>query len=188
MSLMLAAVLIARLPLVVQTYDTAGVSSTVLTHAQELAASTLAAAGIDPVWRPCPVKHVGHADVCVVKPRARELDVRIVRATDAAARGSLGFAFVDVEERAGTLATIYLDRIDALARQAGVDSGDLLGRAIAHEIGHLILGTNAHAAYGLMRASWKTDELRRNCPLDWMFSRREAADMRRNLSERPPVR
>jgi hypothetical protein len=179
MSLMLAAILVARLPLVVETYNSAGVSSAVLAHAQELAGSTLAAAGIDPVWHPCPVKHV---DACVVKPKARELDVRIVKATDAAARGSLGFAFVDVEERAGTLATIYLDRVDALARSAGIDTGDLLGRAIAHEIGHLILGTNAHAVYGLMRASWRADELHRNCPLDWMFSGREASEMRRNLN------
>ena len=54
-----------------------------------------------------------------------------------------------------------VDRIDALARQAGVDPGMLLGRAVAHEIGHLILGTTKHAKSGLMRATWKTDELRR---------------------------
>ena len=180
---MLAAVLVARLPLVVQTYDSAGVPSAMLAHAQELAGSTLAAAGIDPVWHPCTVKH---ASECAVKPKARELDVRIVKATDAAARGSLGFAFVDPQEHAGTLATIYLDRVDALARQAGVDAGELLGRAIAHEIGHLILGTNAHAVYGLMRSLWRADELRRNCPLDWMFSGREAADMRRNLNRSCP--
>src|SRR3954468_14466019 len=98
MSLMLAAVLAARLPLVVQTYDTAGVSSAVLEHAQALAGSTLAAVGIDPIWRPCPVKHVA---ACGQKPTARELDIRIVKAPDAAGRAALGDAFVDVEQRAG---------------------------------------------------------------------------------------
>src|SRR4051812_27202796 len=120
MSLMLAAVLAARLSLVVQTYDTAGVSSAVLAHAQELAGATLAAVGIDPVWRPCPIKHAGN---CVGKPKGRELDIRIVRATAAAARASLGYAFVDVDQRAGTLATVYLDRVDDLARQSGTDRG-----------------------------------------------------------------
>ena len=176
MSLMLAAVLAARLPLVVQTYDTAGLPSAVLEQAQERAGATLAAVGIRPIWRPC------HATICVPKPKARELDIRIVKAMGTTNRASLGFAFVDLEQRAGTLATVYVDRVDTLARDAGVDRGDLLGRAIAHEIGHLILGTNQHAPHGLMRATWKSDELRRDMPLDWMFSGREGAEMRANLA------
>jgi hypothetical protein len=31
--------------------------------------------------------------------------------------------------------------------------GVVLGRAVAHEIGHYVLGTNTHAPYGLMRAA-----------------------------------
>ena len=46
---------------------------------------------------------------------------------------------------------------------------------IAHEIGHLLLGTTRHARYGVMRALWLTTELRRDQPLDWMFSGREGA-------------
>ena len=30
----------------------------------------------------------------------------------------------------------------------------ILGRVTAHEIGHLLIGTNSHAPSGLMRASW----------------------------------
>ncbi len=177
MSFILTAVLAVRLPLLVTTYDSAGIPGPALEAAQRSAALTLAAAGIEPIWRPC------HAVGCAVTPtKARELNIRIVKAMGSADRGSLGFAFVDVERHEGTLATIYVDRVDALARQAGVDRGELLGRAIAHEIGHLILGTNGHTAFGLMRASWKTEELRRNLPLDWMFSGRDAAQMRNNLA------
>jgi len=96
----------------------------------------------------------------------------------------LGFSAIDVKQQAGTLATIYADRVEALAAEAGVQSGALLGRVFAHEIGHLLLGTTRHARYGLMRALWLTTELRRDEPLDWMFSGRDGADMRRHLMAR----
>jgi hypothetical protein len=38
---------------------------------------------------------------------------------------------------------------------------DILGSVIAHEMGHLLLGSNAHAISGIMRAQWGIDELLR---------------------------
>jgi hypothetical protein len=178
MSLILTAVLAARLPLVVRTYDSAGVPGRVLEHARQAAGITLASAGLEPIWRPC------HAQGCVSRPKPHEVEIRIVRATALSERGSLGFAAVDVAQRAGTLATIYLDRVDALAAQAGVDRGELLGRAIAHEIGHLILGTVDHPRHGLMRATWNAGELRRDMPLDWIFSEAQGTEMRLRLAAR----
>jgi hypothetical protein len=178
MSLILMAVLVAKLPLVVRTYDSAGVSSRTLERAHDSARATLAAIGIEPIWRPC------LASGCVSKLEADEVEVRLVTATPLSERGSLGYAAIDVAQRAGTLATVYVNRIDTLARQADVDPGILLGRAIAHEIGHLILGTTTHARFGLMRATWKTDELRREMPLDWIFSGEQGAEMRVRLAAR----
>jgi hypothetical protein len=178
MSLILTAVLLAKLPLVVRTYDTVGLSSPTLERAHVSAGAALAAIGIESIWRAC------HASDCVSTLEADELAVRLVTATPLSERGSLGFAAVDVGHRAGTLATVFVDRIEALARQASVDPGMLLGRAIAHEIGHLILGTTNHAKFGLMRAAWKTDELRREMPLDWIFSAEQGAEMRARLAAR----
>jgi len=178
MSLILTAVLVAKLPLVVRMYDSAGVAARVLEHARQSARTTLAAAGLDPIWRPC------HASGCVGRPKAHEVVLRLVKATASSERGSLGFAAVDVVERTGTLATVYVDRVDALAAQAEVDPGELLGRAIAHEIGHLLLGTAGHARSGLMRATWKTVELQRDLPLDWIFSEGQGAEMRGRLTAR----
>ena len=178
MSLILAAVLTANLPLVVRTYDSAGVSDRAFLHARESAGVTLAAVGINPIWRPCHVKG------CVSKPKPHEVIIRLVKATASSARGSLGFSAVDVVQHAGTLATVYVDRVDELAAQAGVDRGDLLGLVIAHEIGHLILGTVEHSPFGLMRATWKAGELSRALPLDWVFSGSQGAEMRRRLIAR----
>src|SRR6266850_6473807 len=184
MSLILTAVLIAKLPLVVRLYDSAGVPPRVFEHARQSAGVTLAAIGIEPIWRPCHVKG------CVSTPKPHEVEIRVVKATALSERGSLGFAAVDVVERAGTLATVYVDRVDALAMEAGIDRGEVLGHAIAHEVGHLILGSVDHSPHGLMRATWKVDELRRNLPLDWMFSGAQGAEMRRRLvarTEETPV-
>jgi hypothetical protein len=178
MSLILTAVLLANLPLVVRTYDSAGVSARVLDRAERSAGATLAAVGIDPIWRPCHVKG------CVSKPKPHEVEIRFVTSTPLSEPGSLGFAAIDVGARAGTLATVYVDRVDRLAKLAGGDSGDLLGRAIAHEIGHLLMGTIDHAPFGLMRAIWSGGEIRRALPLDWMFSSGEAAELRRRLAAR----
>jgi hypothetical protein len=178
MSLILAAVLVAKLPLVVRTYDSVGVSPRALEHARDSADVTLAAIGIKPIWRPC------YASGCVGKPKPHEVEIRLVNATVATARGSLGSAAVDMGQRSGTLATIYVNRIDAMAAQSGVDDGVLLGRVVAHEIGHLMLGTTDHAAYGLMRATWTVDEMRHAAPLDWIFSREQGAEIRRRLLAR----
>jgi hypothetical protein len=178
MSLILTAVLLAKLPLVVRTYDSVGLSSRALERAHDSAGVTLAAVGIEPIWRPC------HATGCISKPKPHEIEIRIVNATPFSERGSLGFAAVDVGQHAGTLATVYVDRIDTLAVAAGIDRGTLLGRVLAHEIGHLILGTADHAPEGLMRATWRADELRRDTPLDWVFSEPQGAEMRLRLAAR----
>ena len=171
----LAAALVTTLPLVVRVYDAAGVPPDTLERAHVTLNKTLTAVGIRPIWRPC------HADLCVDPPRRDELIVRIVKAGERGSRELLGSSMVDVEGQAGTLATIYLDRVESLAGQANVDSGRLLGRAIAHEVGHLLLGTHDHAYAGLMRARWLTPELQRDWPLDWKLSATEGARMRWRL-------
>jgi hypothetical protein len=120
-----------------------------------------------------------------------ELSVRFVQlAALPSARGELqlGYSLVDRAARAGKLATIYVDRVRWLARQAGVDTAMLVGFAIAHEIGHLLLGTNAHGSSGLMRAVWSRTELRRGDAADWSFAPSEAARMRSSLLRREGLR
>jgi hypothetical protein len=47
--------------------------------------------------------------------------------------------------------TINYVRVDEEARSAGAPTGLVLGHVIAHELGHLLLGRNTHAAAGLMQ-------------------------------------
>lgn len=167
-----------NLTVVVRTYDTAGVPSTVLDRARAGVDQMLNAVGIQPVWRSCAT------GLCTEPPMPSELEVRIANATPSSPRDSLGSSEVDLSRQAGTLATIYQDRVQRLARAAGVDEGQLLGRTIAHEVGHLLLGTSSHPPTGLMRARWEVDELRRDRPFDWRFSPGEGSGMRWRLLAR----
>ena len=167
-----------NLTVVVRTYETTGVRSAVLDRARAGVDQMLNAVGIQPVWRSCAT------GLCTEPPMPSELEVRIANATPSSPRDSLGSSAVDLFRQAGTLATIYQDRVQRLALAAGVDEGQLLGRTMAHEVGHLLLGTATHARTGLMRARWEVDELRRDRPLDWRFSSEEGSGMRWRLLER----
>ena len=59
----------------------------------------------------------------------------------------------------GVLATVFVDRTRGLAGDLRIDHDALLGRTIAHELGHLLLATTAHAKVGLMREAWSREEL-----------------------------
>jgi hypothetical protein len=179
---MLAAAALA-LSLVVHVYDSAGTSPGHRSSALAAAQAILADAGIGVAWR----DGGAHDDASGSAPEPLtipEIIIRIVIAPPGASAGSLGSSLVDVAQQAGTLGTVYADRVVALAAQSGVDAGLLLGRAMAHEIGHLLLGTTRHAARGLMRGTWTSVELRRDRPWEWALLRDDAANMRRGLAAR----
>jgi hypothetical protein len=154
-------------PLSIRIYDSLHSGAATLASARAVAAAILAEGGVSAVtWRDCSVG-------CAEPVQDRELLVRIVRAPADGSTGSLGCAVIDLRRGAGTLATIYGDRVRLVAARTGVVEATLLGRAIAHEIGHLLLGTSQHATSGLMRAEWSDRELRNNLAADWTFGRLE---------------
>jgi hypothetical protein len=109
--------------------------------------------------------------------------MRLVLAPEAAAAGSLGYSVVDSRQKRGTLATVFVDRIRMAALRTRLDPARLLGRAMAHEIGHLLLGTTGHSRAGLMRARWSDLDLRRDAAADWLMSPEDVA----RLSNRRPT-
>ena len=59
------------------------------------------------------------------------------------------------------VAYVFYRRVRAEANRYDVSTGLVLACAIAHELGHLLLPAPAHAADGLMRATWSGDEFHR---------------------------
>jgi hypothetical protein len=165
--------------LVVRVYDNAGVLAGDRQRAIKRANEILARAEVAIDWRDCPAgaawMHAGCADM----PRPGELSVRLVRTpkNDANPR-ALGSALIDKVTGRGTLATVFVDRIRGVAQQGKTDPWAIVGRVMAHEIGHLLLGTNSHSETGLMREMWALKDLLRGHPDDWLFSRKQRDDLR----------
>ena len=177
--------------IVVRTYTHAGWAAA-MPAARRTVGEILERAGVEVGWLECGLAaDVAAATACAQPIAWNELVVRIRPAgagVDHPTRGSdlhvLGTAYVDLEAGGGSLATIYADRVEVVAESAGLDAAELLGRATAHEIGHLLLGTNRHAPRGLMRASWSSSELRRRLSTEWLFGGRESDVMRRGIASR----
>lgn len=140
------------------------------------------AAGVTVEWPECP---------CLTRVGSGEVVVRIAAASAASTPGALGFSFVDIGQKAGTLATVFVDRVQSLAAIAEVDDGELLGRVMAHEISHLLIGTRDHQPRGLMRGEWRASELARQRQSDWRLSRGDTLKIRqalkRRTTESPPA-
>jgi hypothetical protein len=55
--------------------------------------------------------------------------------------------------------TIFLDRVQALIEGRTLSGPSIMGHVLAHEIGHILLRTDAHANTGLMKARWTSMDL-----------------------------
>ena len=165
-------------PVNVRVYRSPEVTSDVLRAALNVAEATFAAASVDVVWKVC-----GPAE-CNVPPTPTERLVRLVRAPEGGSRDTrcLGDALIDAQKGTGVLATVYIDRVLDLARHLDINYTTLLGRTIAHEIGHLLLATNTHSTSGLMRELWSPDELLASRADDWVLRPFEAAAIRQRLT------
>jgi len=185
----------------VRVYDTTGTSPPDRQRSLDVASSIVSEVAVHVVWRVCDPqvkgqRSKGKGEVqgvgvgvgvgvgtggCDSPMGPRELALRIVRSPVPSLVRSelpLGDAFVDTQVGRGVLATVYLDRVEWMARQTRTDRSVLLGRAIAHELGHLLMATSAHGPAGLMRAVWSRDELRRSRTSDWAFGQAEIAAIR----------
>jgi hypothetical protein len=87
-------------------------------------------------------------------------------------------------DRNRAVVSIYLDAVTDVARRYGLAVGKVLGIAIAHEIGHVMLPPPSHSAAGIMQPSWGGDDLRHAAGGDVAFTNHQAALMRERLINR----
>jgi hypothetical protein len=162
----------------VRVYDNAGLRKPALRAALDVAAWALSPGDVAVTWLACTSSSGGR---CMEPVGKGEMVVRLVRSpkdAPAADEDSLGAALVDPVTKTGVLATVYVDRVEQLARASGGDVEMLLGRAMAHEIAHLLTGRTAHGVRGLMRPRWTRAEIVRNARVDWTFDSPELQDIR----------
>jgi hypothetical protein len=173
----------------VRTYNYARVSDEDLARAADAAARIFEEAGISLEWIVCRVPGNAAGGSCT-EPFAVGRDLMLRLRADTPAQSDpavrvrpLGTSILDRGQHTGILMTLDTPPIRAIASGASIDFSTLLGRAIAHEVGHLLLGSGDHSHIGLMRALWSQDELRGAKPAHWGFSAEERARMRANLRQ-----
>jgi hypothetical protein len=166
--------------LLVRIYDSAGVLANELSSALRTTHDILRRADLGVDWVQCRARRDGPVPaVCDQPLSSGDVVVRLVEGSDkeSGERRALGYSLFDESGSSG-FATVYVDRVDWLARRAQYPRAPLLGRAIAHEIGHLLLRSNAHTTTGLMREVWTAEQVVRNRREDWTFSPDQSGDIR----------
>jgi hypothetical protein len=90
----------------------------------------------------------------------KSLVVRILagdsKSTKNAMRPALGHSFAD--HNGGIYATVFWRTVQDSAAATNVPWVVVLAHAAAHEVGHLLLGAQAHTSRGLMKANWGQDD------------------------------
>ena len=163
----------------VRVYDNTGLPTGIRRTSLTRAAEIFARAEVEIGWVHCPAR-------CGRAPTPDQLILRMTR-SPATATG-VGSSLIDPVLQAGRLATVYVDQVDAMARRSNTDRVAILSWAIAHEIGHLLLGTAEHTRTGLMRGIWTAEELRRNQVEDWQFSPFQRTMLRTRIATGGPAR
>lgn len=166
--------------LLVRIYDNAGILTGELASALRTTHDILRRADLSVDWVQCRARRDGPVPaVCDQPLSSSDVVVRLIEGSDkeSGERRALGYSLFDSNGISG-FATVYVDRVDWLARRAQYARAPLLGRAIAHEIGHLLLRSNAHTQSGLMREVWTAEQVVRNRREDWTFSPDQNGDIR----------
>jgi hypothetical protein len=136
------------------------VKPTMLEGAERQVAAIFREAGIQITWAGGATR--GEQPSNRIEPqhaeRVEDIFVRIVTSSIAnhlAFPGeTLGFSLPCAPDERACLAYVFYQRIEKLACRSRTPLPRVLACAVAHEIGHLLLGPNSHSERGIMRAEW----------------------------------
>ena len=164
---------------VVRILDGGTLRGPVLVQAKGIARSILASAGVRVRWDrsrevPEPVR-----SGCAADESAMTIAVRFsANAPSGFSEGALAAAAPFANGGVGIV--VSLDRLQRMTEMSARPE-ILLGHVLAHEIGHMLLGTDSHSSTGLMKAHWNRMEIARIAFEPMKFTPEHAADIRANL-------
>ena len=142
----------------VRLFDYAGVSGKTMDAGLRATERILKSAGVEVAWVHCPADPglLALATPCRSAPGPLTIVLHIL--PHGATRlqtepGAAGFAVAPAEGAFGAYAGIFHDRVQKLA--TSMTEATALGHVIAHELGHLLLGTGQHSVSGIMKGDWR---------------------------------
>ena len=168
-------------------YNGVPVSSRDLLRAEERAGRVFKQANIMVIWTAGPMPKDSSPDAAHEQRVPSDLQLRIW--TRSLAQPSmidsdaLGFC-TSIE---GSQAVVLFDAVRSLVRSRSSNPADLLGLAIAHEMGHILLRSVNHSTAGIMRPRWLPNDLHDAEKGALVFTREQVASMQNEVRRRMRV-
>ena len=154
--------------------DSARVKPSVLRKAEREAGRMFDAAGIEIQWVNC-----SETNECRRILGPQEFVLHIVTGGKTLNDFIFGEAFLGEDGR-GQYSDVFFDRLRQA--QGDVNLALLLGAVSAHELGHLLLGSNSHSRIGIMEPRWGPEGLRTIGMGRLLFTPEQARSMRNRIS------
>jgi hypothetical protein len=167
----------SRAAVVVRVLNPAEVPANTLHKAERMAAGILDAAGIGITWMECP---------CVPGVGINEYWLHLLKNRPPRMRSeATGFAvLMPGRDGAVSYAGAVWPAVEEVADSLESDVSDVLGATVAHEIGHILLGSKAHTRSGVMRARFERAEMRLAASGELRFSPAQALRMQAKVESR----
>ncbi len=167
--------------------DYAGIAGTELAPAENEAGRILERAGIGAEWVHCPTsaEEIGGYPECQRLPEFAALVMRIRPRSMASGVGKrsrvFGRSLIPENGEPAKYGEVYSDGAVFLANGRKSLGPSMLGHLLAHEIGHLMLGTERHSSSGIMRCPWNGADLTYAAQGRLLFTPKQARQMRSRL-------
>ena len=182
-----------RFQITVRVYNYAGVASGTLLRAEEEGTRIFRKAGVEVVWLECSVSPSpeGQATPCQTPLGAITVNLKILPPSMAArfesSREEMGFALVLTRNGSATDAWVFYQRVEDAAGSQIASPSQILAYAMAHEIGHLLLGPDHHSREGIMCARWNQKSLEDVSQGQMLFTRDQAQLIRNQVQTRTEI-
>jgi len=137
-----------------------GVDQKAISMAEKATKSIFDHSGIELVWQLCEAGRTVTDDPCSQQKGFTQFRMSIVGARPGNTTEDM-LGYTHLFDDGGGVSGVYLPAAAELAARYQARLGDVLGAAIAHEIGHLLLGANAHSNDGVMFAHWGAKQFER---------------------------
>ena len=171
--------------LLIRLYDYSNLSAKETVRLTETADLAFANSGIHVVWSRCRGALAAvPGTTCEAEMQINEIVVRLLPDGPRSSHdGSMGQTIVTAE--GGYYASVFVPSVRAQAAGFGIAFDLLMGYAVAHEVGHCLLGPG-HSYAGLMRGEWNRQDASEMSRLSLHLTKQEArkAVARLTLAER----
>ncbi len=170
-----------------------GVARSTLVQAEGKATAILNQTGLEVAWVDCPATPAEFKSYpgCQGLLGTTDLAVKILAADEAerfpSHHEALGRAMPCPGDEVGCSAYIFYRNVLEVAADGVADKSQVLGHAVVHEIGHLLLGPNSHTASGIMRGRWNKQDLETIAKGHLAFSDQQSEHIREEIRERSVI-